>query len=206
MNNQKLMLIAISALIGGLAVWLFMSGSVNSTGWSRSGNQPENRTGMMGSNIDAHFIEQMIPHHDDAITMAKLALEKGTRPEIKTLAQNIISSQTVENKQMRDWYKEWFGRELPEGSEVMNTHGMMRGSSMHMGAMGDSSDLEMLSNSGDFDKEFLREMIPHHQSAVMMASMLKRGTNRPEMEKLADDIIAAQTSEIDQMRNWLKTW
>lgn len=206
MNNQKLVFIFIGILIGGLAVWLFMSGSVNSPNWNKTESQIGNRTGMMGSNIDAHFIEQMIPHHDDAITMAKLALEKGTRPEIKTLAQNIISSQTAENTQMRAWYKEWFGRELPEGEAVMKTHGMMSGSSMHMGAMGDSSDLEMLSNSADFDKEFLREMIPHHQSAVMMASMLERGTNRPEMEKLADDIIAAQTSEIDQMRNWLKTW
>lgn len=206
MNNKKIVYGLIGAAIGGLAVWVFMSGPMNSINWNKTENQINNRTGMMGSNIDAHFIEQMIPHHDDAITMAKLALEKNTRPEIKTLSQNIISSQTTENIQMRDWYKQWFGREIPEGKEVMNAHGMMSGSSMHMGAMGDSSDLETLSNSADFDKEFLREMIPHHQSAVMMASMLKRGTSRPEMEKLADDIIAAQTSEIDQMRTWLKTW
>lgn len=206
MNNQKLVFIFIGILIGGLSVWLFMSGSVNYPNWNKPESQITNRNGMMGSEIDAHFIEQMIPHHDDAITMAKLALEKGTRPEIKTLAQNIISSQTAENSQMRTWYKEWFSRELPEGDEVMNTHGMMSGSRMHMGVMGDSSDLENLSVSADFDKEFIKQMIPHHQSAVMMASMLKRGTNRPEMEKLADDIIEAQTNEIDQMRSWLKTW
>lgn len=58
----------------------------------------------------------------------------------------------------------------------------------------------------DFDKAFLSDMIPHHQMAVMMANMLKNGTDRPEMKKLAEDIITAQTKEIDQMREWLKSW
>jgi uncharacterized protein (DUF305 family) len=40
----------------------------------------------------------------------------------------------------------------------------------------------------------------------MMATMLKNGTERPELKKLADDIITAQTKEIDQMRQWLKNW
>ena len=95
---------------------------------------------MMGAQssdvMDAHFIEQMIPHHEDAITMAKLALQKGTRPQIKTLAVGIIESQSKEIDQMRDWYKTWYGRELPTGSEVMNQHGMMGNDGMHMGMMG----------------------------------------------------------------------
>ena len=157
--------------------------------------------------LDAHFIEQMIPHHEDAITMARLAQTKAQRPEIKTLADSIISSQGKEIAQMKDWYKAWFGRDLPTGQQVMQHHGMMSSSSsMHMGMMGTDQDEESLSNAADFDTTFLEDMIPHHQMAVMMASMLKDGTQRPEMKKLADDIIAAQTSEINQMRSWLTEW
>ena len=42
--------------------------------------------------------------------------------------------------------------------------------------------------------------------AVMMAQMLKRSTNRPEMKKLSENIISAQTKEIDEMRVWYKSW
>ena len=77
---------------------------------------------------------------------------------------------------------------------------------MHMGMMGDESDMASLEQADDFDKTFVEEMIPHHQMAVMMATMLKNGTTRPEMKKLAEDIISAQTKEIDQMRSWYKIW
>ncbi len=161
---------------------------------------------MNGSVIDAHFIEQMIPHHEDAITMAKLATEKAQKPEVKKLANDIITAQNAEIEQMKAWYKQWYGRDLPTGDQVMTQHGMMGGSSMHMGMMGNNMDLSRLSNAADFDRAFVEEMIPHHQMAVMMASMLKNGTQRPEMKQLADDIITAQTNEIDQMRNWLRSW
>jgi uncharacterized protein (DUF305 family) len=137
----------------------------------------------------------------------QLPEEKGQHQEIKTLAQNIISSQSSEIEQMKNWYKTWYGRDLPTGNQVMNVHGMMSNNSgMHMGKMGDDSDLDQLKNTADFDKKFIEEMIPHHQMAVMMASMLKQGTTRPEMKQLADDIVTAQTSEIDQMRQWYQNW
>ncbi len=156
--------------------------------------------------LDAHFIEQMIPHHEGAITMAKLAQTKAQKPEVKQLAQNIIDSQGKEINQMKDWYKGWFGKDVPKDSQVMGGHGMGQGSSMHMGMMGDETDMTRLEQAEDFDRAFVEEMIPHHQMAVMMATMLKNGTNRPEMSKLADDIIAAQNKEIEQMRTWLKDW
>lgn len=201
----------IGGVMGGLVVWLIISSSVNSNntnamrmmGMRTSGNPP-----LMGRNteIDAHFIEQMIPHHEDAITMSKIALEKAKRPEVKTLAQNIIASQSKEIEQMEEWYAIWYGRQLPTGTEVMQQHGMMGRNGMHMGMMGNASDIQRLEQAQDFDKAFLEEMIPHHQMAVMMASMLKNGTNRAEMKQLADSIITSQSNEIDQMRQWLRAW
>lgn len=202
MNNQiKYGLIGL--FVGGIAVLLFMSSTLNSTNSGMMGFKSNSQGMMQNSNgIDAHFIEQMIPHHEDAITMAKLALVKSNRSEIKQLAQNIIESQSKEIDQMKSWYKDWFGKDVP-----VSTQGMMgKSKGMHGGMMGDESDMTKLEQSTDFDKAFIEEMIPHHQMAVMMANMLKGGTQRTEMKKLADDIVSAQSKEIDQMRSWLKEW
>ena len=203
MRNEK-WIYALSGIIIGLI-----------TGWILATNTPpSNRLGMMGREssimqseaIDAHFIEQMIPHHEDAITMAKIAQVKAVHPELKQLADSIIKTQSFENEQMKEWYKQWFDRELPTGSAVMQRHGMMSGSGMHMGMLGNESDITNLENSENFDTAFLQQMIPHHQMAVMMASMLRNGTDRPEMKQLADSIINTQTNEIDKMREWLMLW
>ncbi len=211
MKNDKLMYGIGGLIVGGLIVWITTMIIVNSNNANvmgmmgyKNGNQLS--TVQDSNTIDAHFIEQMIPHHEDAITMAELAQEKAQRPEIKQLAENIISSQGAEINQMKDWYIAWFGKDVPEGNNVMNQHGMRMGNSMHMGMMGNDTDMTRLENTEDFDKAFIEDMIPHHQMAVMMASMLKGGTQRPEMKKLADDIITAQTDEIDQMRQWYADW
>lgn len=209
-NNNNLLYTVVGVVIGGALVWSSISMGVRSNNYGMMrmmGFSSLNRINdSQSSVIDAHFIEQMIPHHEDAITMSKLALTKARRPEIKQLAQNIIQSQGKEITQMKDWYQLWFDREIPSGSNTMNQHGMMGGSQMHMGMMGNDTDVTRLESSQDFDRSFIEDMIPHHQMAVMMASMLKNGTTRPEMKTLADDIIAAQTKEIDMMRTWLTDW
>ena len=210
MKKESMLYGIIGLLAGSLLTVFVASNAVNNNNQGmmqmmgmRGGNQ-----GMMNNSntIDAHFIEQMIPHHEDAITMAKLAQTKAQHAEIKQLANNIIDSQSREINQMKDWYKSWFGKEVPTGNQVMNQYGMMGGNSMHMGMMGNESDMARLEQAADFDKVFIEEMIPHHQMAVMMANMLKNGTTRSEMKKLADDIITAQTKEIEDMRQWYKGW
>lgn len=211
MKNEALKYGLIGIVIGGAIVWFSATSAVNSNNSGMMGmmgiRSPFQQGNVMNSStIDAHFIEQMIPHHEDAITMANLALVNAKRVEVKELANNIIDSQSNEITLMEEWYKSWYGKEVPEGTDVMSQHGMAVNGSMHMGMMGDLTDITNLTNSADFDIAFVEHMIPHHQMAVMMAQMLKNSTQKPEMEKLADDIINAQTLEIDQMREWLKEW
>lgn len=56
-------------------------------------------------NVDVDFVQGMIPHHQGAIDMAKIELEKGSDPEIQKLAKDIIKAQEVEIKQMNAWLK-----------------------------------------------------------------------------------------------------
>ncbi|HLD19369.1 MAG TPA: DUF305 domain-containing protein [Candidatus Nanoarchaeia archaeon] len=58
----------------------------------------------------------------------------------------------------------------------------------------------------DFDSEFTSLMIEHHQGAIDMASLAKINAKHQEIKDLADDIISAQTKEINLMQDWQKTW
>ncbi len=75
----------------------------------------------------------------------------------------------------------------------------------------DSSMSSMLSDlkkqTGDArDAAFLESMIVHHQGAIDMAQLIAGSTKRPELKKMAEDIINAQTSEITTMQGWLTQW
>jgi uncharacterized protein (DUF305 family) len=154
--------------------------------------------------VDQHFIEMMIPHHEDAVEMAKMALTRAKQPQLKKLAIAIQKDQTREIEQMRSWYKQWYGVEIPATPTggMMGNHGGMHAGMGNMMEM----DLDTLKTAPDFDREFIRQMIPHHRMAVRMATMLQRRTARPEMRKLAGDIIRSQTAEINQMQQWYQTW
>ena len=196
--------------IGGVIIGIILVLLLSNTGGYQSmmyGNDFKSNNMMFGNRsanmslIDQHFIEQMIPHHDGAIAMANLALEKSKRPEIKTLAKAIVSAQESENQQMKSWYRDWFGKDVSKGSAM--TGGMMSQGGMHMGG---TQDIKALKNAPDFDKAFIEAMIPHHQLAIMMANMLQSGTSRPEMQGLAKNIIKSQSKEIEQMQSWYKNW
>jgi uncharacterized protein (DUF305 family) len=197
------------------------------------------RWGMMGQS-DQRFIIMMIPHHDGAIAMADLALQRSQRSEIRTLAQSIKDTQSHEIEQMRTWYRQWYGTDVPDwgpgnrwgwsdrdqtqpgnnqqpvwGSGMKRAQdwddsdqqwgpGMMHGGMMGNGWMG--TDLYALQSASDFDREFIQQMIPHHQMGVMMAQMVLANSDRPEIRELAQRIIDTQTAEINQMQQWYQDW
>ena len=64
--------------------------------------------GPADAEYDHRFIDMMIPHHEGAIMMAKDALQKSQRPEIKKLAQEIIDAQEKEIAQLKSWGEQWY--------------------------------------------------------------------------------------------------
>ncbi len=58
----------------------------------------------------------------------------------------------------------------------------------------------------DFDKIFISSMIRHHQGAINMARSAQENAGHQEIKDLADDIISAQTREIEMMMQWQKDW
>lgn len=90
---------------------------------------------------------------------------------------------------------------------IRNTRTSQTTSTGHMGMSMDDMNTALENKTGDdFDKLFISEMIDHHQGAIDMATLAKQSAKHDEIKKLADDIVAAQTKEIEQMKAWQKQW
>jgi uncharacterized protein (DUF305 family) len=147
--------------------------------------------GMMttGALDEQSFMEQMVPHHESAVEMATMALEKSTRPQVRQLAQEIIDAQEGEIAQMGEWHLQWYGS------------GLQASDAWHM----DMGDLEEATGP-EFDRRFLRMMIAHHASAIMMADAVMIDPPRAEVATMAGEIIAAQSKEVGEMQGWREQW
>jgi uncharacterized protein (DUF305 family) len=147
-----------------------------------------------GRYSDKAFIDAMVPHHQAAVEMARVALNNAEHGEIKLLSRNIISSQQAEIKELTAIRKEY-------GTSEMS----MEMSAGEMEAMG-MTDPDELVNKDPFDKAFIDAMIPHHESAIEMAQVALEESDNPEIRTLAENIVEAQTREITQMEGWRKQW
>lgn len=96
---------------------------------------------------------------------------------------------------------------INNNSSHMMPDGTMMGGGSDMSSMMADMNLALQGKTGDaFDKEFLSEMIVHHQGAVQMAQLALANAKHQEIKNLANDIIAAQNKEIAEMEMWQKSW
>lgn len=77
---------------------------------------------------------------------------------------------------------------------------------MMSGGMGMMS-MHLIGLQGDaFDKEFIQEMIVHHEGAIDMANLALKNAKHEEIKNLAKNIILSQSKEIEEMTNWNTAW
>lgn len=150
----------------------------------------------MTGDFDVDFANMMIMHHQAAIDMSEVEITKGSDAQVKTWAQNIITAQKAEIKQMQALVKNYKMPEMKKETGEMHNE---LGETMKM--MMDK--MKGMAMSGNTDKDFVMMMIPHHESAVTMAEdEISHGKNY-ELKKLSQKIIVDQNKEIKVFKDWL---
>ena len=159
------------------------------------------------NDADVVFAQGMIPHHEQAVEMAGIALAPAAAasPEIVELATAIQGAQDPEIVLMRSLLESWGqptempGMEDMEGMSSDEMAGMDHGGMEGMMSGEEMAALGTLTGA-EFDQAWAEMMIRHHEGAIVMAeTVLASGTNL-DVELLADQIVAAQQAEIDEMR------
>ncbi len=93
------------------------------------------------------------------------------------------------------------------GMHEMESGHMMDDGDMDMNSMMEGMTSDLVGKTGDdFDKAFIKGMVVHHEGAVDMAELALKNAKHKEIKDMAGEIIKAQTSEISQMKEWLKVW
>lgn len=154
---------------------------------------------MKGESFDKAYLTDMIAHHQGALNMASQAKSSTANPNILSIADSIITSQTDEVRQMMQWQQEW--GYLGDNSDPHAGHSIEMPSTMShdMDAM-EAALKDLRDNS--FDQEFMAQMILHHEQAIAMSRYADKNAEHVELKLLAVQIIEAQQKEVADMKRW----
>ena len=88
--------------------------------------------------------------------------------------------------------------------DIDRTRGMEASKALQAAHVAMSERMSAVPLTGDPDRDFLAQMIPHHEGAIDMSKVLLKDGVRPEVRRLAQEIIAHQQGEIEMMRRWVE--
>jgi uncharacterized protein (DUF305 family) len=188
-----------SAMMGpGMMNGTMMNGTMMGPGMMNGRMMGAGTIGDSNAPFDQRFLDQMIVHHQGAVISTQMMIADSARPELRDLAQRIITGQQREIEQMRQWRQNWYGT-----ATSSSLPGMMNGSMMSGAMMNREQMRQMMGANADFDRMFLQMMIPHHVAAIAMAQQALTQVEHPEIKTLAQDIITTQRAEIAEMQGYL---
>ncbi len=154
---------------------------------------------------DARFMQGMIWHHAQALTMAAMIPTHTSNPSMQLLGERITVSQRDEIKLMQRWLRDHHA-DVPNPDE--HQHHLPAGQPMLMPGMLTEEQLKQLDQArgAEFDRLFLQFMIQHHEGALTMVGDLfahQGAGQESEIFRFASDVDADQRAEIKRMRAML---
>ncbi|WP_206478843.1 DUF305 domain-containing protein [Kocuria sp. KRD140] len=163
----------------------------------------ETLAGLEGEELETTFLAEIIPRHRAAIEMAELELERGTSPDIRTHAENIIANQEHQIEQFTRWLEEWYGltpeeakaQALEEAQEEMKT--LEEETRMMI------EELAAVEAGEDFDVAFVQKMIPHHSSGIVEFLEPQARAPHAQLRVASTAGITTQQAQVADFRTWL---
>lgn len=140
------------------------------------------------SRFDVRFMQETTGHHQMAVDMAQQCVQKAINADLRSLCQNIITSQNQEIETMQSWLQDWYGYSYTP--------------QMKPGDMRMLEEMAMM-NGAEYEIHFMRDMIDHHKSMLSDAVPCTNRAGHGELSGLCENIVASQSSEIAQMQQWL---
>lgn len=214
-DTNRAVILILGLIIGAVIAWAAKPSSdsqknssqnMNKTGSSGSANQSpmqkmqagDAKTKQMisqlqsktGTEFDTAFINSIIEHHMAATAMAKYVDNEAPHDEIKKLANSIITSQSQQISDLQNIaIAQGYNLQPPDPQMLDDMTAMLKGKT-----------------GADLEKQFMSDMIKHHQAALDMAKPAATNASNADIKQIASNIITEQTKEIDQLKSWGQQW
>ena len=176
-----------------------MSGMSESPSAGASATASDDTTAQV-DDADVALAQGMLPHHEQAVEMARLAADRAADPRVQDLAARIEAAQAPEIKTLSGWLDAW-------GAEATGSSGTDHGSTGHgdTGGMMTTEDMATLAGASgtEFDRMFLEMMTAHHSGAVQIAETEIAVGENPDAIAMAEDVRDTQNAEIAEVEQLL---
>lgn len=152
-----------------------------------NGPSPDEET----ARYEIDFMTNMIDHHQMAIEMSEICLDKAVHDELRNKCEDIIAAQSAEIDRMQSWLQDWYG--------VKHEPQMTAGGERKLDRLASL-------DGADFEIAFMRSMIRHHRKAINAADVCLDRAYHEELADLCGNIIETQSAEIELFEQWLCDW
>ncbi len=147
--------------------------------------------------ISQIYINQMTPHLEAGVAMAKNILKFTTNPQIESLAKDIQDDQTLGISSLRDIYENCSKTKNPPRDVGLYMNESMKIITKMIATMKNSK------TSNNLDADFLTAMIPHHIGAIELNKLALQFDLCPDLNAFAQNEIDFKTRQLQQMKNLL---
>ncbi len=141
--------------------------------------------GQADRTFDLRYINAMIAHHRGAMLLAEQLSKNTSRPEMKTLAQNILADEPKAIDELYTWKKEWYSDTKTVRDPIVANLG--------------SADEK-------FDLRFLNAIIAHHEAGIVMTKETREKSSRAEILNNADAVEAFLINGITTLKGVRSSW
>jgi uncharacterized protein (DUF305 family) len=194
---------AIAFMVIGAAATTLLLGA-------RAGPAPKAARVPAGAAVDIGFSQDMIVHHQQAVTMAQAVLGR-TSPSVTQLASAIELNQLREIGQMQGWLSLWNAPQVSSGRPMTwmtaghQRHGGHRATDGAMPGMASLQEIDRLGEARgkDLDVWFLQLMIRHHEGGLIMMTTAAHTATNPQVRSLVTLMATDQRHEIATMTGLL---
>lgn len=141
--------------------------------------------GLADRTFDLRYINAMIAHHRGAMLLAEQLQKNSTRPEMKTLAQNILNDEPGAIAELYAWKKDWYGDTKSVRDPIVAN-------------LGPADE--------KFDLRFLNAIISHHEEGILMTKETRQKSSRAEILNNADAVEAFLTNGLQALKGLRTSW